>query len=1407
MTAAAPTTVRSAPADPARPARHRRRPRRRPSRFNLRSEGGALAVLSLAVLVVTIAHHFGDILPETKLDLLTDPGRFLGRATFFWDPSADFGRIQNQAVGYLWPMGPFYLLGSALGIPPWFTQRLWISALVILALWGMHAVLRRLEVGTPTSRVVGAAAYALAPSFLSTMIYQSAAQIPVAALPWIMAPLLRRDDDGAMPPGAVWRSALAVACIGAVNGAAAIIVLAVPALWFVTRKRPLQHWRVAGTWAGASLLGMAWWLAPLTLQGRYGFAFTQYTERAELTTATQSATEVLRGTGSWLSYLVVDGQPLVPGARAMAIDRASIIATLLVAGVGMAGLLRRDLRERTWLVATLLVGTVATGLAFVGPLDGFGSDQARSLLDGPLAPFRNVQKFSALVRFPLAIGLAHLLAVGKLPSWTRVGRSPRAARIALLALMLAVFLPVARYQQAGLSTDGSFEQVPAYWKQAVSWIDANGDSRRALLVPNSSFGEYTWGRPLDEPIQGLSNEAWAGRNIIPLGGSGPTRLLDELDRRLVNRQLGSGTAGLLARMGVRYLVVRNDLDRARILSPAPGQLRAALEDVPQLRRVAAFGPTVGPSLLGDQLTTDFGPAAGEGLRAIEVWEVQSPTNRIMAYDAQATLAVNGGPESLFSLTDAGLLSGRAAVLADAGDTGITAAGWAVTDVTRRRDTTFSTVRDNVSYTLTPTEDAPGTRRAPQDRLEPAFEGQRATAQLTGAAQIEASSYSLSSQTRYPGTQPWAAFDADPDSAWYPSTSGSPVGAWVETTFDGPTSVSEMTISRPSDDVARVQKVRVTTDQGSKVASFGKQDTMVVRLPAGATSSIRVTIADAVRAGPGFGAPGLSNIEFAGIDLSRPIVPVTTRPGWARTEGPPVLVFDRARTDRTNRLKRDEDAVLDRRFDLDEAGSFDLGLAGSPVPGPALNELLADLRTNLGAVDTGVTASSVWEDLPAFTSDAAHDDDLTTSWVAAVDDPAPSLTIDWGSPVTLSRIRIQGPGFPGEPISRVRLESPSGVRTVDLGSDGVGRFAPLSTRSVVIRLTAPGEAPFAVAEPIIRSISEVSFDAPVPPVRSISDRQAVGLPCGEGPVLRVDDTPVQTSVATTYGAIERQEPALVVACEATVDLSAGSHRVRSEAGNAFSIDGAVLDPGARGDVAPARSTRVDRWDTDARRVEVGAGDAAILATTENANPGWSATYQGRKLEPLVIDGWRQAWQLPEGPAGMVQLRFDPGVRYRALLATGTVLLLVLLAALTLASFAGLRQFLPGRRRPPSHLDPSDGLPVIAVGVVAFVVTAALAGPVCLFVPFLFVARRQGVLTMAMGAGVTLAAFVTLRTPLGSTFVGTGSFSALAQTASTLAIGAVALGLLRGGGESGVALVDGGTAATEPAGADDPDPATP
>ena len=52
-----------------------------------------------------------------------------------WDPQ-QFGQLQDQAVGYLFPMGPFFVLGKLAGAAAWIIQRLWISAVLITAFLG-----------------------------------------------------------------------------------------------------------------------------------------------------------------------------------------------------------------------------------------------------------------------------------------------------------------------------------------------------------------------------------------------------------------------------------------------------------------------------------------------------------------------------------------------------------------------------------------------------------------------------------------------------------------------------------------------------------------------------------------------------------------------------------------------------------------------------------------------------------------------------------------------------------------------------------------------------------------------------------------------------------------------------------------------------------------------------------------------------------------------------------------------------------------------------------------------------------------------------------------------------------------------------------------------------------------------
>src|SRR3954453_4299829 len=94
--------------------------------------------LSLLAFVLAVLQRPGWSSSDTKIALHTEPIRFLGDITSLWTPSSGLGGVESaQYAGYLFPMGPFFALGHALGLGDWLVDRLWLGLLLAVGCWGM----------------------------------------------------------------------------------------------------------------------------------------------------------------------------------------------------------------------------------------------------------------------------------------------------------------------------------------------------------------------------------------------------------------------------------------------------------------------------------------------------------------------------------------------------------------------------------------------------------------------------------------------------------------------------------------------------------------------------------------------------------------------------------------------------------------------------------------------------------------------------------------------------------------------------------------------------------------------------------------------------------------------------------------------------------------------------------------------------------------------------------------------------------------------------------------------------------------------------------------------------------------------------------------------------------------------
>ncbi|MDK4237196.1 alpha-(1-_3)-arabinofuranosyltransferase family protein [Corynebacterium pseudodiphtheriticum] len=811
------------------------------------------AIVWLVLATAMFAQPVGLIAADTKHDLTADPAGFLAAATHAWTDVFPLGQLQNQAYGYLFPQGLFFLLADAIPdwlLPAWVAQRLWWTIVAGVGFSGFYRLCQCVVPGSGCSttasastrafQIIAALLFALSPRTLTTLTAISSEAWPVMLAPWVLVPLLRRDTITGRDIAA---ATIPIALMGAVN-ATATLAACIPAGLVILWRR--QGWLLLP----AAVAVSAWWIGPLLVLGKYSPPFTDFIESSYVTTRWLNLLEILRGTTHWTPFADTERE----AGYLLVSQPVFVLATVSIAACGLAGLAlsaqgaqgsapSTRLRYHALWLLMLLVGITILAAPY------------GQLLDNVLAPLRNLHKFDPLVRIPLLLGVAHLGTVLEMPRL----KHPLTRRAAAgLGVAVIALLSVAPVWSGRLLPTGAYREVPEYWRQAADFLNDNVDTR-TLLVPETSFARQEWGWTRDEPAQPLLDVPWAVRDAVPLLPPEAIRGLDgvlaTLDR----------SVDPLLRLGIGAVLVRHDLDssaqreRADELADA---LDRAVENSPASSAVQRH---------------DFGDPDSGG---VSVFVLDAQRDMHIAHDpvtvagggeALAVLdAIDGpAPRRLVDHADAGAATEGSGAEDPSAEPRADPGAEIVTDTPLLIDRNFGTLQGAVSGPLASPDEA--TTKHPS--VDYPSVATPLPVRVRGDVQLQASS-SAADATAFGGADPARSINAavdGTDQAWWPAP-GDPGTLQLRST-DGTVHAPELHLTTTED--ARLRVLAFADSRPSDkpihtitVETAAGEDTRVAFPDDLHANRIEVQLNPETRT-------GVSDIHLAGHELSRLVhVPAT-----------------------------------------------------------------------------------------------------------------------------------------------------------------------------------------------------------------------------------------------------------------------------------------------------------------------------------------------------------------------------------------------------------------------------------------------------------------------------------------------------------------------------------------------------
>lgn len=1242
------------------------------ARVRQRAHGITVAGLVLVLAVVVFANSWGTFTTDIKPEVYLAPGRMLREYVSAWTFSPYLGGPNFNAG--LTPVVAVTGLLSALGMSPELAFKTFHLALWLVAASGASALGRRLDPAMGRRGGLVVAIVYVANPYAVTAGATLAILLPLAWLPWQLLCLVRASQE---PHRWRWPAlfGLTFFLMGGLNaGVVPVLGLLalVPTMMYCRREFGLS-WRQVSMVVTRCAVFVVWvslyWLVPAVSAAATGQAIVQGSESFDGIANVSSFAEVLRGLGLWPLYGSNGPTPWVANHAIYLSSILLVMVTFVAAALALMSLADVPRRLARYLTALVVMSAVVmVGLYPPQSPSPFGRALSTAFDTLPvLSAFRTTNKIGAV------LALAFALAAGMvLRSWLARLDRPSSRRLLIGAggaLVVVVALPafIGRLYISPL-------EIPDYWDQAASTLDADGDPQsRVAVLPGVVNPNYRWTeqRP-DDILNSLFDRPTFTSTTTPNTSAEAVNFTAAMDDTFQSATAQGPVTSMFARyLGAGDVLLRHDLVWEDEGGARPSVTQQVVNDDSGLFPEGNFGepgenvgsPTVAPD--------GFDELAVPPLQQYRVSRAPLP---VRAESAEDSLVVAGDAWSVPAMTRRGLLATAPAFryAQDLDDTDWDDALGAghrltLTDTNRRRAAITNRLVNGQGPLLQASDPLPAGSRTlgvdPEDQTVLRVDGGAVTASQRGFAFFDT---------------PWGtgenAFDGDPDTAWIFGDFRRGAGQHVQVDLDEPQSVSQIVLSEAVRGPVRIGRVTVDAGGVSRTATLDADGTTTIDLGVPIATSVRVTI-DSLT-GEGFNAVAIAEIEVPGVQVRRVAeLPRTfdlAYQGWTAerrqefSDTPLDVLLTRVQGGAG--ADDDEESNLRRTFSLPDERTFSMDAR------VRLDDDAEALYDVVEGVEPGATSSGRWFDQPRWRASGAFDADPDTGWAPDVVDGA-SITLAAPSR-ELGTVTFTQRALPGATETswarRVAIESDGrriAVADVDPGANSIALGAAGETVTVgdlTLEIVESDPSGAQISSPLITRIGAgVTLDRDPDP----SDCLSVGTVDGRDLAMR----PVDAA---------SPEGSQWSSCGADSQMSAGIHEVEAARAGVL-VD--TLDLTDVRDAVPVSTATpeltYERGFGASMTVRVAANEAPyLLVIGEGFDPRWTASLDGRDLgTPVASDGYATSWRVEPGQGGVITVRFAPQTATNAALAsTGVGVLL-----------AGAIGLTPWARRRSVRIDRAGG----------------------------------------------------------------------------------------------------------------------